>query len=242
MNRPLTNLSLTIAVMLLVLLQSCGLDTRTIRGDGQISSSHYELESFNAIQISGMYNIALKQSDEPGLSIETDENLMAHIKVVVKDQTLYIETEKDILYKPTKMELTIQYPELHTISSSGACKIKTLEALQSETLRMDISGACSMDLELNVEHLFTQISGAGSIHLTGLANHHQIDLSGAASLKAEKLKTLTTIISLSGAGSALVNASDKLNASISGVGSVKYSGNPSTTNFNTSGLGSIKPM
>ena len=44
----------------------------------------------------------------------------------------------------------------------------------------------------------------------------------------------------SGVGSAVVNASDKLDATVSGVGSVEYLGSPQVQQ-SVSGVGSVKP-
>ena len=45
--------------------------------------------------------------------------------------------------------------------------------------------------------------------------------------------------SCNGAGSISVYASERLDASVSGIGSIDYSGNPATVNRSVSGLGKI---
>ena len=47
-------------------------------------------------------------------------------------------------------------------------------------------------------------------------------------------------VTVSGVGGAKVNATDILTATLNGVGSIKYDGDPGTTNLNTNGIGVIK--
>jgi len=84
-------------------------------------------------------------------------------------------------------------------------------------------------------------SGASSINVEGSVTNLEADFSGACSLDAKDLHTETAKISLSGAGSVDVTVTESLNASISGAGTVTYGGNPKTVEKNVSGLGKIQP-
>ena len=64
-------------------------------------------------------------------------------------------------------------------------------------------------------------------------------MSGAGNVSAGDLKAKDVDVTMSGAGNANVYASNKLDATISGAGSVTYAGDPPTVNKNVSGIGSI---
>lgn len=234
--------------LLLILLLVSGLflnactigNGRMIRGDGNVVTATHEIAAFNNIDIQGMFEVVLEPEKGQPLTLETDENLHELIKIRVKNNTLYVSTTKEGIYRPTKMTLTIPYSQLENITIGGACKLSSDSPVVTSKLAFRISGAADIDLDIEVTSLNTRVSGAASINLRGTADQHTASLSGASNIRAEKLHTKNTNISLSGAGSAHIHASDHLDASLSGVGTIRYYGDPHTTRIDRSGLGSIK--
>jgi hypothetical protein len=53
-----------------------------------------------------------------------------------------------------------------------------------------------------------------------------VEISGTGTYLAENLESREVNIDVAGAGSAIVNAKEKLDAEISGIGSVEYVGHP----------------
>jgi len=230
-----------VSFALFLALPSCQIaDNRVLAGDGQVVTNTIALERFENIELSGMFHVVLTRGNNPQVIIEADSNLMERVEVQVKEGTLTISTRDKIILKPTRMKLTITYPELTRVSISGACKVQSEEPVESRELSFDISGAAEIDLIVNTRILRTELSGAGNIRLEGEAGIHYADLSGASNLKSSSLITRETRIDLSGAGSAEVYASDLLEASLSGVGSIRYYGSPAEKTVNRSGIGTIQ--
>ncbi len=230
---------LTLAAVLAV--QSCSIDGQgVIRGDGNVQRVTYQLDSFSVINISGMYDVRLEAGDKGEVVLETDENIHELTDIRVKENTLYISNMKEGAIRPTKMEMIITYPELNGVIIGGACKLFSPGNINTDTLSIDISGAADMNLKLEAKKLFTSVSGAAKIEYKGVADVHRAEMSGASSLRAEGLRTIETSIEISGAGSAHVYASDKLRAALSGVGSIRYYGNPVDVITERSGIGRIR--
>lgn len=224
-----------------ILLHGCYMgSTNVIKGDGQLSARTQKLPHFSHIDISGMFDIRLSQGEEAVVVLETDQNLIDYTSIEVRNNTLYVTTDRDVMLRPTKMELQISYPQLEQIHIGGACKLHASNPLKTRSLKLNISGAAEIVLDLDVEELLTSVSGAANIQLSGISNSHQVSLSGASNLRAENLRSLETRINLSGAGSAHVYASETLHAILSGVGSVRYYGNPLEVKTEKTGLGSIR--
>jgi len=227
-------------VALLLTMTSCPIvDTMSIAGDGNLVTDTLALERFENIDLGGMFNVALIRGNNPQVIVETDSNLMEFVLVQVKGGTLRICTRNQNL-RPTRSRLTITYPELARVSISGAGKLSSTEPVESRELTFNISGAGEIDLEVDTRILRTNLSGAGDLRLQGEAARHYIDLSGASHLQSANLITRETRINLSGAGSAKVYASDLLEASLSGVGSIRYYGNPTERKVNSFGIGTIR--
>ncbi len=224
-----------------LILHSCNIGSgQIIKGDGNVITTTHDVGYFHNIDIQGVFDVELIRGAGKPVLLEADENLQALILLEVRENTLYVSTTKEGVYRPTKMALQIIYPDLESIIIGGACKLHAEETVVTDNLRFQISGAADIDLAVDVASLRTSVSGAASINLTGKTVSHIVNLSGASSMRAEGLISEETRISLSGAGSAHVYASKKVDASLSGVGSIRYYGEPSIINIDKSGIGSIR--
>ena len=229
-------------LVFLSVMASCQfVDGRTIKGNGDLVSQDYLIDNFQILDLSGSFHVILSRGDQPSLHIETDENLHDYLRIEVKQGKLSLSTDQSVILRPSRMEVHITYTELSEINISGVCKLSAFETLYADKLRIELSGAADIDLDVQARQLYTRISGAGNIQLTGQADDHQIQLPGASHLRAGELITETTRISLSGAGSANVHATELLDAEISGVGKINYQGEPANKRIRTSGLGSVSP-
>lgn len=241
LQRPFIVLTMLSAMIIFQACQFAG--GEVIKGDGQVVSKSHTIKSFNTIDLYGAYNVTLAKGTESSISLDTDENLHDLVYVESDGGVLKISSQRESVLRPSRMDLHIVYADrLEKISVSGACKLSANEKLITEKLHLNLSGASDLHLELEVESMLTSVSGAGNIHLRGMATSHHIELSGASNLRAEALITKITNVSLSGAGSAQVYATERLDASLSGVGKIEYGGDPKEKFINTSGLGSIKSV
>jgi len=218
-------------------LNSC---INTIDGNGEVTKEQRSVSSFNKIDISGGYEVLINQGNEERLELEVDENLLEHIETKVKNNTLYISSDKPI-GNASSLKLYITVVEVDDIDVSGAIELKNKGTYKAENLEIDVSGAADINLDLDVENLEMDMSGASETTLSGKANNFEIEISGAGELEAKKMKTRNTTIDISGAGNAIVHVKKSLNVSVSGAGSVRYKGNPKIKK-DISGAGSIKKI
>ncbi len=65
-------------------------------------------------------------------------------------------------------------------------------------------------------------------------------MEGVGSYEGYELLSTDMNVTVSGVGGAKVRASGTLTATLNGVGSIRYKGDPENKNFNTNGIGSIK--
>ncbi|MCX7876335.1 MAG: DUF2807 domain-containing protein [Melioribacteraceae bacterium] len=189
-----------------------------VRGNGKITTQKRTIESFDRLEISGIYNVKVEVGKNPSLKIQAEENLLPLIKTDIIDGTLIIESKKGLSPR-REIKILITTPSLNFV---------------------DVSGANSVQINNLKEELFeVNLSGAGSLNLNGEVDKLIADLSGAGSIEAKELRANDVEISVSGAASANVFAKENINASVSGVGSINYYGNPAKVKTNISGVGSI---
>ena len=223
-----------------VMLQSCVYDVNAVKGNKNIVTVENDLTPFESLQIAGIFKVHLAEGNSPHIEIVTDENIHEYITVEVRNNTLHLGMEKGS-YDPSRLEVYITTSPLKKIEISGAASLSSKNTLTGRNLIVNTSGAGNVDVEVQSETLQTRVSGAGKIDIRGVAIQHEIQISGVASVNCRDLATEKTKVSISGAGSAKVHATESLDATVSGVGSVRYSGDPKQIRTGTSGAGSIKP-
>ena len=94
--------------------------------------------------------------------------------------------------------------------------------------------------DLSCDTFKVAISGVGNIYLNGNIKKGKYSVSGVGHVYAFDCPVEDLECEVSGVGGMEVNATQKLDASTSGVGSVTYKGNPEHTQKSASGVGKIK--
>lgn len=222
-----------------VFLNACQFDFKIIRGNGDITVREIEVQDFTDIDINGNYKVELYRSDNPRVIIETDENLVDYLDIETWNNRLEIKNRYTL--KPShQLLIEIYYDELSSIKSSGASSIAHAGILSSDELDVNLSGAGSIKLNLDVDDLYLNLSGAGILETKGQVNRQVVKLSGAGNLDAGDLESQNCEITISGVGNAKINTVKELHATITGLGNIEYYGDPEKVTQNISGLGNIK--
>jgi hypothetical protein len=189
-----------------------------IKGSGLRKTEKRELQPFKTIDVSGVYETEITCQKPASFEIEADDNILPLIKTEVRDGTLFV--SNDQRYSSARaVSLRISLPELMRVATRGAGTVN-IAGFNGETLSLESTGAASVTAAGKAKSLDVSSTGAGDIE--------------AANLTAEKVSVRVT-----GAASVAVFASDQLDVTVAGAGSVKYSGNPKTVNKSVSGFGSV---
>ncbi len=212
-----------------------------IHGDGNVLKETRKVSSFDGIEVSGAFEIILRQGATEEVTVESDANLLPVIRTEVVGGTLNIETTKPVQHS-TVMKVYVTVKDLKRIDVSGAVDITTEGRITVPGLSLDASGASDSRLDIAVQTLKLDCSGASKLKFSGSATNVSMDLSGASDIFAYDLLAESYDIDISGAGNAQLNVSKKIRAQISGAGSVKYKGSPTEVDQSVSGAGSIKKV
>lgn len=215
--RKQTFVFVLVCVALAVALSGCSIG-KGVKGSGNRKTEKRDLAAFKAIDTTGAYEVELTCQKPASFEIEADDNILPLIKTEVRDGVLYVTSEKS--YNPSRaVRLRLNLPELIAVSSRGAGEINVQDA-KSDDLKIESAGAASIKAAGKVKSVTISSAGAGDID--------------SSRLQAEKAR-----VTVAGAASVNVFASEQLDVSVSGVGSVNYSGNPKTVNKSVSGIGSV---
>lgn len=231
-------------MLAIVVFSSCnGILGRRIRGNGKIRTENRSAERFSRVEVSGAIDLYLAQDSVESVRVEADDNLLQYVLVESNGSELSVHTKRGIRLKPTRtIKVYISGPSIASISASGACDVYSENKLTgADKISVDLSGASDAKLELRAPRVSVSLSGAGTVTLKGEARDFEVDGSGSTDIKCYELLTENTNVDISGAGSAEVFASVKLDVDVSGAADVRYKGN-ATVNQRVSGAGSVKKV
>jgi hypothetical protein len=145
------------------------------------------------------------------------------------------------------------------VSGSGSLR---LEADATGDVDADVSGSGSIELSGKCKNFGSTVSGSGhvvmnatiasraqfgvsgsgKIEASGSAQEVKTSISGSGKLLARDLKTDVCDIRISGSGDVEINVNKELDATITGSGTVTYSGNPAHVNSHSSGSGKVRKI
>jgi len=215
---------------------------KRVHGNGNIKTEDRQVSEFKNVEVGGAAKVLVSQGDHSSVKIETDENLLQYIEVSQTGDKVEIHERHGYNLKPTRdIRVYVTAPVFRSIDASGACDIIGQSKITNpESLEMHVSGAGDIKMEIDAPQLSAEVTGSGSIYLKGQTKDVSLDLTGAGHAYCFDLLAENTKVDISGAGSAEVYASVKLDAQVSGAGNVKYKGNASNVSQNVSGAGSVK--
>jgi len=232
-------------LVLPIAVTSCRFMTgRRVRGNGNIKTEDHSVSTFKNVEVRGAINVYVSQGDIKPVKIEGDENLLQYVEVIQEGDRLIIRERPGFNLDPSgEMRVHVTAPVYNTIEVSGASDIIGETKINNhEDLELHASGAGNIKMDVDAPKLKAEISGSGSIDLKGQTKEVEIGLSGAGHAHCYDLLSENTSVVISGAGSAEVYASMKLDATGSGAGSVSYKGNASSVNQHVSGVGSVNKV
>ena len=213
-----------------------------IKGNGTVKKETRTTESYDAIKLSGFFDIDLVAGTEGKISVEGEENLLPFVKVEVSYNVLKIFVEKDKNIRCSKGEnikITIPFETLNEVSLSGSGDIQTKNTIKSKTFSAHLSGSGDLKLAIETTDFEVAISGSGDVTLNGNTENFTSKTSGSGDVDASKMKAKNATVSISGSGDTSVFCSENLYARVSGSGDVKYNGNPAKKDTKVSGSGEI---
>jgi hypothetical protein len=212
---------------------------QTIAGNGNIQSQERTTGNFTGITCSGTFHVILTQGNENKLKVETDENILPYVITEVRGNELDLRTKKGVTVRPThSINVYITLRTLEAFDVSGVCKAESQNMLQSDHLKISISGSADINLRVSTGPLTANVSGTAKMNLQGKASSSDFHISGSADVMAGDLVTDGSEVRVSGMGKLHLNPQKTLNVSISGMGKVWYKGNPAI-NESVSGMGKV---
>lgn len=213
---------------------------------GSVAQEQKEISvsTFSEVKFEGSAQWILIQASEEKVVIESkSKDILENITVNQKGSLLTISTtekDKNITKLFKSVIIKVYFKSLNNVSLSGVGSVKADKQISAEGFTATLHGTGNMDLDIRCAKFDGNMSGTGALTISGTADKAIVRVEGVGSFEGYELVTFDMDITVSGVGAAKVYATDKLIATINGVGSIRYLGDPNTKSLNSNGLGSIK--
>lgn len=199
----------------------------------------YNVQPFTKIYLEGAYKVILEQGAVPGLRIKTDEDNFKYIDVQSDAQSLSLKIRKKH-FDFDELILYITFKDLEKLVIEGGISLETKGYVDLKDFYLHVEGGASVEMNLKVNQFRVIGEGGVKFEFDGVANEMDASIAGAGHLDAIDLKTKKVDFKIEGVGAGSVYATDVLNATISGVGKIRYKGEPQVFK-KIEGIGLVSP-
>jgi hypothetical protein len=220
---------------------SCILDgwENGISGKGNVIEETRDISGFTGVHVSTGIDVYLTEGNSFDVRVEADENLMEVILTELNGDMLVVKTDRVNIRSAKSKKVFVTLPELSQlkISSAGDCEGQT--RFHCEDLRLSVSSAGDLSLDVEARSINIDISSSGDARLTGSTDELDVSLSSAGDLHAFDLVAGVVQVDVSSAGDARVFATEEISMNVSSAGNIYYKGDAEVLHSRTSSAGDI---
>jgi len=211
--------TLTLCLMLIALTAAgCHHRIGGVKGSGKRVVQKREVPTFTSISTEGAFDIEVVVQKTQSIEIEGDDNIVPLVSTNVSGDKLTIKGDSSFsVGEPVRIRISVS--ELVAVDASGAGKF-------------EVSGLKNDKFEIGC-------NGAATVKVSGSTKTLDIDVNGAAKIDAQGLHAASVMVDSKGVSKVDVDASDKLDVTISGPSVVTYKGDP-TVNKTINGPGKVE--
>jgi hypothetical protein len=201
-----------------------------------------QVGAFEAINISGAFDVILSQSNETVVVVSASEpSIRDLITTEVKGNTLYLGYKKSNFNfrSNRKLKAYISVPNITLIDLAGASEMRVDGVLKMENLSINLSGASDFTGTIESKDLKLSSSGSSDFKLSGMVDNLKLLVSGSSDISAFGLTANYCDITVSGSSAIEITVEKEMMVSISGSSDITYQGNGVITKQNLSGKSTI---
>jgi hypothetical protein len=197
-----------------------------------------DIKDITSIDIDIACQLVLVQGNSPNMEIVGEKDAVAKVKTEIRNGKLTLSSsckrqcKEDVVVK-------IEVKDLKRLGIGGVVEMKNVRTLAFADFELDISGVANIEMNLESESFKLESSGVANIDLLGKTNNTNMHISGVGNIDAKGFSAKNAKVCNSGIGNLTIDVEEKLDAEVSGLGTIYYTGNP-TVNSYVSGLGNIK--
>lgn len=206
-----------------------------------------DLKDFTEIEVSGGIDLELKQGDSFSVEVDSGDVDLDEVITDVRGDNLRIRRDWDDKrfgffsdFDHDRILVRITLPVLEDLQTSGGSDVEAEGVFKTEEFDLRTSGGSRVSLAVEVDTIDIEASGGSDIRLEGSARWVIARTSGGSELDARALNATNADLRASGSSDTEITVLESIIARASGSSDITYSGDPSDTDFDTSGGADIR--
>jgi hypothetical protein len=203
----------------------------------------YPVSSISAVSSSIPLDLELIQDDRESLVLEDDDGQLAEVEVTMEGGTVRIRSKNRSTNWKRSVKGVLHTKRIESIHLAGTGSIHSA-SIRADTLKATISGSGKIRFRrLDAKEVKVVVSGAGTVDLgSGRVEDLGVTVTGAGDVIAGKVRSDSGKVAISGAGTTTLWPEKTLDVRITGVGTVRYYGDPQIVDRHVVGVGNVKRM
>lgn len=196
-----------------------------VEGSGNVVTKEISVQSFNQLNVSGVFSVQLSQGSKEEVKIEAEDNLQAYFEVKNEGSTLTVGMKKDVsINSKKKMKVYITFKNLKSMDLKTVGDVSSEQNLSFDDLKIENKSVGSVDLKLTAKSVKVDNMSVGDVKFSGKAGDVVIKSKSVGSIRAGGFVVQKMNIDNEGVGSAEVNAEKELVVKDSFLGKVANKG------------------
>jgi hypothetical protein len=253
-------LAISLAAISLIVLVPAGCRTFTIPGGdpGSTVTREFDITDFNRVETGSAFKIEVTRSDTFIVKVTAGENIFKYLDISKSGSTLTINLKGIWNFGRLTLEAVVTMPDLQVMKMSGAANGSAKRFESNNKMDVELSGASRLDLDvktgdfhgeatgasritglLDASGTGIELTGASRAELSGSGGNLRLDTTGASTAALETFAVNDVNVTMSGACHGDLYVKGRLEGNLSGASSVRYSGNPTLVQVDTSGGSTI---
>ena len=188
-------------------------------GSGVAATQARSLPSFTRVDLVGANNVVVRVGGQQSVIVHADGNLLGRVTTQVSSGSLVIGNTPGTLDAKSPMFVAVTVPSLDVLTVEGSGNISVAR--------------------ISSPSLTVRLPGSGTIRATGTTARLDVAIGGSGTALLSRLIARDATASIDGSGSIVLTATHSLDATISGSGTILYTGNPAQLTKSVTGSGTI---
>lgn len=236
----MSNLDSRRSAALRVVQGLCGMNTLFVAGNSWAAQREFDLAGKSELSIALPCTVRIEQGAVAKMVVEAEADVLSAIALVTGVKSAQLLAHRNIRSKkPIVVKVTM--PSLVRFAAEAAVNAN-FGSWKSASFSMLLDGSSSADFDaLQTDELVVDLRGASSLVGKGTARRQTYRIDGAGNVDARAIRGVAAQVVINGTGEVFVHADQTLNAEISGVGTIRYAGQPKITK-KINGVGSVEPL
>jgi hypothetical protein len=204
------------------------------------TSETRQLGTFKGVKVGEAIDVYLKKGTSESAKVEVERVDLSDVLTEVSGGYLKVHMRSNSYRNRGAVKVYVTYVTLERISASSAANVFSEGVIKSAVLDIGASSAANVELTVEADEMSVDVGSAGDVRLEGKARSIYIEASSAGSIDAYNLECEKVDATASSAGSAKFTVTKSIKAEASSGGSIRYRGNPTSSNTDSSSGGSVK--